>query len=131
MSQPDVSIFKPKRKWQPPRALTEIEAYLDRIDTDISLLDTVPSHSNLSKDEHKALKELALDNTLAIKNADKGSGIVVEDVDSYIKDGLEHLSERNIYEQIAEDPTVSLGLAINKFIANIAKKGIIDNITKQ
>ena len=39
--------------------------------------------------------------------------------------------QTNIYEQIAEDPTVSLRLAINKFIAHIAKKGVIDNITKQ
>ena len=108
-----------------------MDAYLDRIDTDISLLDSVPSHSNLSKDERKALKELALDNSLVIKNADKGSGVVVENFDCYIKNGLEHLSDRNIYEQIAEDPTVSLGLAINKFIAHIAKKGVIDNITKQ
>ena len=114
--------FKPKSKWQPPRASTEIEAFLDRIDTDISLLDSIPSYSNLSKDERKALKELALDNSLVINNADKGSCLVVENVDCYIKDGLEHLSDRNVYEQIAEDPTASLGLAINKFIAHIAKK---------
>ena len=66
-----------------------------------------------------------------IRDPDKGSGIIVQDVDCYIKDGLEHLSDGNIYEQIAEDPTVSLGLVINKFIAHISKKGVIDNITKQ
>ena len=74
---------------------------------------------------------MALDNTLLIKNADKGPGIIVEDDDDYIKDGLEHLSDTNIYEQTAEDPTVLLGQAINKFITHIANKGVIDNITEQ
>ena len=72
---------------------------------------------------------MALDNTLLIKNADKGTGIIVED--NYIKDGLEHLSNTNIYEQTAEDLTVPLGQAINKFITHIANKGAIDNITEQ
>ena len=72
---------------------------------------------------------MALDNTLIIKNADKEYGIVVEDVDNYIKDVFEHLSDTNTYEQIAEDPTVPF--AINKFVTHIAKKGVIDNITQQ
>ena len=47
-----------------------------------------------------------------------------------IKDGLEHLSDTVTYESIDEDPTKPLGTAINAFVANVAKKGIIDRTTK-
>ena len=122
--------FKPKSTWQPPRASPEIEAYLQRVKTSINKISPSTVLPNLSKSEFKVLKELASDNTLVIKNADKGSGIVVEDRNNYIRDGLEHLADTNIYEEINSDPTQPLAEAINKYISSLYNKGIIDAITK-
>ena len=123
--------FKPKSTWQPPKASQEIEAYLCRIKTDINQLPPQKFYPNLSKLEHIALRELAQDPTLVIKSADKGSGIVVEDTRNYIKDGLEHLADKTIYNEIDSDPTIPLAEGINQYITQIYKKGIIDATTKE
>ena len=42
--------------------------------------------------------EAAWRGVIAIKSADKGSGIVIEDTEQYVKDGLNHLSHDSINE---------------------------------
>ena len=81
--------------------------------------------------EKIALNQLASDNSIVIKNADKGSGIVVEDTEKYIQDGREHLADTNIYEEIDSDPTLPLAEAINKYANSMHDKGIIDHTTKE
>ena len=71
---------------------------------------------NLTPTQRKALKELSSDETLVIKSADKGSGIVVEDTEQYVRDGLNHLSDKTVYEKITSDPTKPLSKAINTYI---------------
>lgn len=122
--------FKPKSSWVPPKSSPIVEQYLERVHKEISMMPAVYSYNNLNSEERKALKELATDNSLIIKNADKGSGIVVEDRDNYIKDGLDHLADTSIYEQIDTDPTLQLSVAINKYVEQMYNKGIIDDITK-
>ncbi len=87
-------------------------------------------YPNLTRQENIALKQLALDKSIIIKSADKGSGIVVEDRTNYIEAGKKHLSDTSIYEIAHNDSTETLGQAINQFVHNINKKGIIDNKTK-
>ena len=70
------------------------------------------------------------DDTLVIKKADKGSCLVVEDKTQYIADGLDHLADKNIYKPITGDPTASLTVAINKYVASIESKGHIDRNMK-
>ena len=47
-----------------------------------------PGRSNISKDEQKALRELANNSSIVIKPADKGGAVVIQDRDSYIKEVL-------------------------------------------
>ncbi len=121
--------FRKKSTWEPPPASSAIEAYLHRTKAEISNLAPLPLHHNLSLPEKKALKALSRDHTLVIKNADKGSGIVVEDTDKYIKDGLDHLSDQTIYEKIDADPTAKLSEAIRQHAKQLHHKGIIDDLT--
>ncbi len=121
--------FRQKSTWQPPRASVEVENYLHRIEQSFNKLTHKHIFPNLTKLEQKALKELASDPSLVIKNADKGSGIVVEDTQQYIKDGLDHLSDNTIYEKINSDPTLPLAEAINNYVARTYDKGIIDKTT--
>ena len=122
--------FRQKSAWVPPRASPHIEAYLERVRAQTLSLESKPFRHNLSYQERQTLHKLASDDNIVIKSADKGSGIVVEDRDRYIRDGLEHLSDASIYEQINSDPTATLTEAINQYINNMYNKGIVDNITK-
>ena len=67
---------------------------------------------------------------MVIKKADKGSGIVVEDREQYIKDGLDHLLDETIYERVDTDPTKPLAQAINDHTYSMYQEGIIDPHTK-
>ena len=122
--------FKPKSTWSPPRADEQIEGYLQRVQSGIQKLTPLPFAPNMSRRHRKAVKELMNDTSLVIKNADKGSGIVVEDRHTYIRDGLAHLSDKATYRELNTDPTASLGLAINQFVQTLYNRGIIDKITK-
>ncbi len=122
--------FRQKSTWQPPRASAEVEQYLERTTQSISTLPHKNIYQNLTKLELQALRELATDDSLVIKNADKGSGIVVEDRENYIKDGLQHLSDEDIYEKTDSDPTLPLAEGINEYVIRMHSKGIIDDTTK-
>lgn len=86
---------------------------------------------NLTPTQNRALKQLRSDQTLIIKTADKGSGIVVEDTEQYIKDGLDHLSDEKIYKEINTDPKKPLSEAINSHVDTMYQDGIIDPLTKE
>jgi len=129
-SQREPHPFRSKSTWDPPTASPEVESYLKRVRDTIDNHVPVPMRPNLTNTERKALNELASDNSLVIKGADKGSGIVVEDRDKYILAGTNHLSDQTIYEKIQTDPTVQLGHAINKFVHSTYRKGVIDNVTR-
>lgn len=122
--------FRQKSTWQPPTASAEIENYLQRITNEVNTLPKKHIYPNLTKQEQNALKELATDPSLVIKNADKGSGIVIEDTKQYILDGLEHLADKSIYEEINSDPTIPLTNAINQYVSKMYDKSIIDSITR-
>jgi len=122
--------FKATSNWEPPKASRAIEQYLDRVEKGLDDLNTIPITSNLNRAQNIALRELANDPTLVIKSADKGSGIVVEDRTNYIRDGLTHLSDENVYAKLDSDPTTKLGEAINRFTLSLYDKGVVDSITK-
>ncbi len=121
--------FRQKSTWVPPRASDDIETYLQRIEKDIKELEPTSFFQNMTRAEIQALRELAADPDIVIKNADKGSGIVIKDRDKYISDGKEHLEDTSIYEKIDADPTLQLAKAINKFMNRMHNKGIIDSTT--
>ena len=122
--------FRAKSAWEPPPANPAIEAYLQRIEAEIKTLPLLHLHKNLPKEERIALNSLARDSSRVIENADKGSGIVVEDTHRYITDGLTHLADGTLYEKIDHDPTIQLTEAINKHMQTLHTKGIIDTITR-
>ena len=127
---PIMHPFRSKSDWIPPRASPAIEAYLSRVRAQANSLAPTATHNNLPPSIRKTLRDLASDENLVIKSADKGSGIVVEDRANYIKDGKAHLADKDIYETTDSDPTHSLALAINRYVHHMHTKGIIDNITK-
>lgn len=122
--------FKPKSTWQPPKASKEIEDYLESLPEKIHNMETRTFRQNLRKAEVIAGKELQKDDTLVIKRADKGSCIVVKDTKRHIEDSLQHLEDTNIYQQIMEDPTISLTKGINELVQHLNRKGYIDSHMK-
>lgn len=115
--------FRRASTWQPPKASVEAEAYLEGLLDRLQEIETTPFVPNLTKCERIAVSELERNHNLVIKRADKGSCVVVEDRATYIADGLKHLQDESIYEQVSGDSTTPLVLAINTLAETLQRKG--------
>ena len=122
--------FKKKSTWMPPPAPAHVESYLSSLLSKIKEIQSRPTVNNLSKAERLSLKELALDHSLVIKKADKGSCLVIEDRLDYIKDGETHLADANIYQEIPHDYTESIVVSINKIVRTAHGKGHLSHQMK-
>ncbi len=80
---------------------------------------------NLPVEERIALKELQNDTDIVIKKADKGSCLVIENRDDYISDGLAHLADKEIYEEIEVNYTKDIAQAINDTVKRALAKGTL------
>ena len=77
-----VNPFRKKSKFN-PKGGAVIEMYLSRLEEEILSLDEKISYSNLTKGERNALYLLCDDPSIIIKEADKGSAVVVWDREDY------------------------------------------------
>ena len=64
------------------------------------LNDSISIPSNMSKEEWEALRGLADDKSIVIKQADKGSCVVVWCRDDYIKEANKQLEDKTVYKDI-------------------------------
>lgn len=67
---------------------------------------------NLTRKERIALRELIQNPNLVINKADKGSTIVVEDREDYVRNAMSHLGDTSVYKPLAEDISHTLQLDI-------------------
>ena len=61
--------------------------------------------SNITKDERKAIKDLAKEDSIMVIQADKGNCTVVLDKEEYIEKANEMLADTNTYRKLAKNPT--------------------------
>ena len=106
--------FRIKSSWQPPKDDPVLENYLSLLEKEVmSVSPEGKNFSNLSPSEQLSLKQLKSDRNIVIKEADKGSAVVVWDRGDYISEANRQLDDRQVYEEIEVDPTVDLGKTIN------------------
>ena len=87
-----------------------------------------PPKYNLTKEEHRALKELKKDKTRMILTADKGLSIVVLDKEEYIKKADKLLSQSS-YKNISTDTTTRYKNKLITLLKKIKTEGGMDNVT--
>ena len=64
----------------------------------ISIIDTKLGYSNLYNKEGYVICSVAADNSIVIKQADKGSSVIVGDLIGYIKEAMKQLNDSNVYK---------------------------------
>ena len=79
-------------------------------------------YNNLTREERSALYNLKNDKNIVIKSADKGSAVVVWDRDDYIKEAEDQLGDKDIYEEVCNDPGPLIS-TIHEAIEKIRKRG--------
>ena len=82
--------------------------------------------NNLTNQESHTLNNLAKRTDIIIKKSDKGDKITVETVESYVRDGLKHLNNEEVYHRITRDINSDLSKAITDFVLHAFKMGYIN-----
>ena len=74
--------------------------------------------TNINTEMRQAIQELRKNKQLTIREADKGSCIVLQDTQDYIREGYEHLSDRNTYRRLEQDQTEMVATLANDTLAH-------------
>ena len=76
------------------------------------------------------MDQLKRDNTIIIRQADKGSCIVVIDTNVYIEEGLTRLSDTSLYKQLDKDRTFETAHKANWAVQHHVNTGAINHWTE-
>ena len=113
-------LFRNRSNWQPPKNNLLLENYLSLVENEVmSVSPEGKNFSNLSHSELSSLDKLKCDKDIIIKEADKGSAVVVWDRGDYIMEANRQLDDRQVYEEVEVDPSVELGKTINDKLKEI------------
>ena len=92
-------------------------------------IETKLAYSNLTKEEPLVLNSLRDDTFIIIKEADKGSGVVVWDRDDYLKEAKKQLGHQETYEELSSDPVSPLISIANGCLSRVKIRGDVPNET--
>ena len=82
------------------------------------------NYSNVGREESKAINSIRSDRTIVVKEADKGSGVVVWDREDYITEAESQLGDSEVYSRLDNDPSERL----HQIISDTLKKSAIEEI---
>ena len=105
----DKPTFRPKSNWKPPPGHPGLEPFLSQLEKEIFnglLNDSISLPSNMSKEEWEALKGVADNRNIVIKQADKGYCMVAWCRDDYIKEANKQLEDKTVYKDINIKETI-------------------------
>ena len=121
--------FRRKKNYNPPKNDAAIELYLSRLEEEILDINTRLKFHNISKEERQAISSLKNDTSIIIKEADKGSGIVIWDREDYLKEAESQLSDEKVYEALQGDAISPLISVVMKCLNKIRIRGDISKDT--
>ena len=121
--------FRKKSNFNPKDKDAAIEIYISRLEQELLDINTNLKYHNITREEREAINTLRNDTSIIIKEADKGSGIVVWDRDDYLKEAELQLGDIEVYEKLSSDSVSPLIREIKNCLAKINKRGDISKET--
>uniref|UniRef100_A0A8C5W849 Helix-turn-helix domain-containing protein n=1 Tax=Leptobrachium leishanense TaxID=445787 RepID=A0A8C5W849_9ANUR len=101
--------LKNKSKFFPRHVISnEIKMFESLVSTDIDRMGIKEKKHNLTKEEKKAIKDLDKDETIIIKPADKGGGIVIWSKEAYNEESLRILGDERTYIKLKNNPIIEI-----------------------
>uniref|UniRef100_A0A8C5M9U5 Reverse transcriptase domain-containing protein n=1 Tax=Leptobrachium leishanense TaxID=445787 RepID=A0A8C5M9U5_9ANUR len=119
--------LKEKSKFFPRAMITpEISTFEKMVILEMEKI-KIGKKQNLSRKEREALDELKNDNTIVIKPADKGGGIVIQTTERYEKESLRILNDPSTYQKLNKDPIEEIKNRFYKYLDEGHEAGIIND----
>ena len=88
-------------------------------------------HRNISREEQKALENLRNYDDIIIKQADKGSAVVILDRGKYVAEAMRQLHDSEVYISLRDDPTADMIRKVNERVEKLHTDGYISQSTLQ
>ncbi|MES9884726.1 MAG: GIY-YIG nuclease family protein [Sedimenticola sp.] len=104
-----------------------LDTYLEVVKEDIIRGLKTTTKNNLTKDEENAMRELLMDDSIVIRPADKGSGVVVIDTVDYTKQLIHEVQDSDTYTRVNEDLTKQINTKVRKLVNRMYKEGSINS----
>ena len=113
-------------RWTPPRGRDPwLDLYLDEVTSSVLRETRSRGGGNLSRDEEKALLRLIRDDSIIIRPADKGSGIIILNTDDYLNKLDQEVGDDSTYRPVPEDQTSQVQKKVKKLVTRLHQKGFI------
>ena len=124
----DESLVRNKSNWIPPKGRDrKLDTFVSLV-TDVPLIENNKSKikHNLPQSQHKSIKSLIDDNSIIIKEADKGGATVIMNK-SFYQDKIENmLLNEDYYEKLDKNPQKEIMIKYNdfaqKYRSNLTRK---------
>ena len=110
---------------QPGREAS-LDAFCNTTERQLLTAKPIKIRDNLTKRERRALNRLIRRQDIIIKPADKGSGIVVMDMDWYENECLRQLNDTQFYEKMDKDISPLTYECVKKYISRLQFDHMID-----
>jgi hypothetical protein len=110
------------------------KGYVNKVRDDIQDIRVRRTHSNLSQEELKALREIRDDDRIVVKPADKGRAVVVWDRNNYCSEIHRQLSDPSTYREEPRDLTPEIEMSLARRLQSLEFTGdlhpdVVDKIT--
>ena len=127
----DVPAFGKKSHWCPEKNRDLfLEAYATALENKIFEGNfSSKNYRNLTIGEQRALESLRKYDDIVIKQADKGSGVVIMDRTRYVAEAMHQLSDERVYIALDTDPTSGMTKNVNNRIRKACDNGCISDGT--
>ena len=127
----DHSIFRSVSSFTPNSDRNEtLNTYISTVTNEIIERCSKVSHenfrTNLSKEERVAIRTVEQKRNVVIKDADKGSAIVVMDRERYINEALRHLSDDQCYSRLDSDPTQEYVSELKVLVGRLHSENVLN-----
>ena len=121
---------KKKSTFTPPSGRDKsLDLYIELVKGDVIASLKRSTKLNLTRDENSAFYELQHNKDIVIRPADKGSGIVVVDRDSYVKSLQKEMDESISYEATDHDQVEIVQKKVRRLVGKMLQEGAISDET--
>lgn len=119
----DESLVRNKSNFKPnSNRDKQLEDYINCFKTAAQINQTdIRVRDNITILERKALENIRSDNTIIIKEADKGGAIVIMDKDHYKEMVLEQLNDIHFYQELPSNQDSKTMSRIKKYVTKFTK----------
>ena len=122
----DTIKFRKKTTWTPPPNRDKaLDMFISVVESELMNAPEQKNFPNLTADERLALRNLKRNTEVVIREADKGSAVVVMSRERYIAEANRQLSDTDVYKQVSSAVVFDVIEEVKDILSRLQKSGVI------